>query len=137
MNGPTDHPIILFDGVCGLCNAFVTFLISHDPKAIFRFAPLQSSIGAKLLSENGIPADSLNSVVVVLEGKAFLRSEAVLKGVRRLGGIWSLSSIFLIVPECIRDWVYDYVARNRYKWFGKYESCPLPTPEIRSRFLGD
>lgn len=127
------HPVILFDGVCNLCNASVQFIIKRDPKAIFRFAALQSETGQKLLAEH--PQVSADSVLLADRGKIYQQSTAALKIAGRLSGLWPLFYVFMIVPRPLRDAVYNYIAKNRYRWFGKQESCMLPTVDLKSRFL--
>jgi len=127
--------IILFDGVCNFCNSSVNFIIARDSSGYFRFAPLQSEVGEKLLKENGIDRIETDSVVVVEDGKAFTHSTAALKIARRLDGIWKIFYALIVVPRFIRDAAYKLFARYRYKLFGKKDACMLPTPEIRARFL--
>lgn len=129
------HPILLFDGVCNLCNTFVQFVIERDPKAIFRFAPLQSGIGRKLSEQAGLPLGEMNTVVLYDQGKVYTHSDVALQVVRRLPGLWSLLYGFHLIPKSVRDTIYNWVARNRYRWFGKRASCMVPTPELKSRFL--
>lgn len=129
------HPILLFDGVCNLCNGFVQFVILRDPKAVFRFAPLQSKIGQQLASQAGFPIDELSTVILYDQGTFYTHSDVALEVVRRLPGLWSLLYGLNVIPKSIRDNIYNWVARNRYRWFGKRESCMVPTPEIRARFL--
>ena len=129
------EPIILFDGVCNLCNASVQFVIRHDPQARFKFAALQSATAEKLLQNCAFDRASLDSVILVEDGHVYIESDAALRIARRLGGGWSLLAGFSIVPRPIRDAVYRLIARNRYRWFGKQESCMMPTPDLRARFL--
>ena len=130
-----DHPVILFDGVCNLCNSAVQFIIKRDKKNRFRFAALQSETGQKLLAQYGLPANELNSFILIENDKAYNRSTGALRVLKKFKGLWPLLYGFIIVPKFIRDGVYDWVGRNRYKWFGKKEECMIPTPEVRSRFL--
>jgi predicted DCC family thiol-disulfide oxidoreductase YuxK len=131
----TEHPVLLFDGVCNLCNSSVQFIIERDPNARFRFASLQSEEGQALLSRfENCPAD-LSSVVLVQDEQLYARSEAALRVARQLGGGWSLLYAFIVVPRPIRDAVYDWIARNRYRWFGKKDACMIPSPDLKSRFL--
>ena len=130
-----DQPIILFDGVCNLCNSAVQFIISHDNKNTFMFASLQSEVGQKLLAQYNFPLDELNSFILVENNKAYSRSTGALKVVRKLKGLWPALYGFMIVPKFIRDGVYNWVGKNRYKWFGKKEACMIPTPELKARFL--
>jgi predicted DCC family thiol-disulfide oxidoreductase YuxK len=126
---------MLFDGVCNLCNASVRFVIRRDPGAVFRFASLQSPVGRSLLKEHGLPVDELASIVLIDGDRCYVKSDAALRIARALRRPWPLVGAFLIVPRAIRDHVYEFVARNRYRWFGKQDSCALPTPATASRFL--
>jgi predicted DCC family thiol-disulfide oxidoreductase YuxK len=131
------HPVILFDGVCNLCNGFVQFVIARDPEARFRFASLQSNAAGALLNgriQNGPVPDS---VWLVEDGRIYTQSTAALRVARGLGFPWNLSYGFIIVPKPLRDAVYDWVASNRYAWFGKRDVCMVPTPDLRDRFLDD
>lgn len=128
------HPVVLFDGVCNLCNASVTFLIARDPDAVFRFAPLQSDLGQALVRACGLQGED-SIVLVEEEGRCFVRSDAALRIARRMDGAWPLLSAFLILPRPVRDALYRFIAQNRYRWFGKQDTCRLPTPALRSRFL--
>ncbi|MEE1963483.1 thiol-disulfide oxidoreductase DCC family protein [Allomuricauda taeanensis] len=132
-----NNKIILFDGVCNLCNNSVLFVIKRDKKDLFRYASLQSEIGQQLVRERGIDTSQVDSIILIERGVAyFTKSDAALEIAQDLGGLWKLSSVFSWIPKSIRDVVYDFVARNRYKWFGKKESCMVPTPELRAKFLG-
>jgi len=129
-------PILLFDGVCNLCNAVTQFVIRHDPApGRFRFAALQSDSGQRLLREHGLPTDDINTFIMLERGRAHVRSTAGLHVLRVLGFPWSLLYAFIIVPRPLRDVVYRFIARNRYRWFGKRDACMMPTPEIQARFL--
>lgn len=130
-----DHPIILFDGVCNLCNSSVDFVIDRDPEARFRFASLQGEIGRGLLRQHDVAPEAMDSVVLIEEGRVHTRSTAALRIARRLPFPWPLFSIFFILPALLRDFFYDLIARNRYRWFGRRESCRMPTPELQTRFL--
>ncbi len=127
--------IILFDGVCNFCNGSVNFIIERDVENYFKFAPLQSEIGQKLLDEYKIDKEQTDSVVLIENGKAFVRTTAALRVARKLSGFWSLFYGFIIVPEFIRDFFYKLFAKNRYKMFGKTDACMMPTPEVRARFI--
>ena len=135
------NPIILYDGVCGLCNSLVQFLLKHDKRGRLRFASLQSDFAEKVLRRHGFDAKDLDTVHVVVNydqpGERVLqRSDAVLRAGRELGGFWGASSsVGRIVPRALRDLVYRLVATNRYRVFGKYDTCMLPDPKQRSRFL--
>lgn len=129
------YPIVLFDGLCNFCNAGINFIIKQDKKKIFRFAALQSEAGQKLLEEYNLPKEGFDSVVLIDGGKVYKKSSAGLRVYAMLPWYWRWSQAFWIAPRFIRDGVYDFIARNRYKWFGKKEECMLPTPEVRNRFL--
>jgi predicted DCC family thiol-disulfide oxidoreductase YuxK len=128
-------PVLLFDGVCNLCNASVQFVIDRDPEARFRFAALQSEVGRELAEGCGIDADALASLVLVEDGRCYTRSSAALRVARGLKKPWPLVAAFTVVPRPLRDVVYDFIAERRYRWFGKEEACRIPTPELRARFL--
>lgn len=130
--------IILFDGVCNLCNSSVQFVIKRDKRDIFRFAPLQSDIGKKMIDERGIDTSTVDSIILIEPKIAYYtKSSAAIEIANDLGGIWKLFNVFTyILPVSMRDWVYDFIARNRYKWFGKKESCMIPTPEMTAKFIG-
>ncbi len=130
-----EHPVLLFDGVCNLCNASVQWVLLRDKKGVFRFAALQSEIGQHLLKARGMSGETLDSVVVVSGEQVLTHSDAPLEVVRLLGGGWSLLYVFRWLPRWIRDSIYRYIARNRYRWFGKKESCMLPRQEWKERFL--
>ena len=132
-----DHPVVLFDGVCNLCHGAVQFIVDRDPRGTFQFASLQSERAAALLREHGRnpPEGDPESVVLVEDGRIYEHSTAALRIALRLGGLWSLLYGFVIVPRFVRDAVYRFIARNRYRWFGRTEQCRVPTPELRARFL--
>lgn len=132
----SDGFIILFDGVCGFCNRAVRFVIQHDKRSVYRFAPLQSGVAQSLLAFSQLNITDLSTFVLIEEGKIYTKSTAALKVCRRLNGLWSLMYIFIIIPKKIRDSIYDWVARNRYKLAGK-ESCMIPGAEMQTRFLND
>jgi predicted DCC family thiol-disulfide oxidoreductase YuxK len=125
--------VIFFDGVCNLCNRTVDFLIRRDKKRILRYAPLQGDAAREMLAPDFFEA--LPSVVFLDRTGVYQRSTAVLRAAAKLGGVWSLAKWLLIIPRPIRDSVYNWIGKNRYKWFGKKDSCRLPTPEERSMFL--
>lgn len=127
--------IILFDGVCNLCNRSVNYIIDHDPAERFRFASLQSGVGTALAAEHGFDVSELSSMVLIESGTAYLRSTATLRVYRRLSGPVCLLWPFILVPRPIRDAVYNFVAKRRYRWFGKRDTCRLPTEADRDRFL--
>jgi predicted DCC family thiol-disulfide oxidoreductase YuxK len=126
--------IILFDGVCNLCNHSVQFIIKRDPKGHFKFASLQSEIGQKLVEQYGIPK-GIESIIYIENNKVFIKSSAALRISKKLNGYWGFLMILSILPSSFRDFFYDIIAKNRYKWFGKKESCMLPTTETKKRFL--
>ena len=131
-----EQQIVLFDGVCNLCSGGVQFILKRDRKDLFRFASLQSELGKQLLAERQIDPKTTDSMVLIQPGKAFyLRSEAALIIGKQLPGLWKLLAVFQWIPSSIRDIVYDFMARNRYRWFGKKESCMIPTPELKAKFL--
>jgi len=130
-----NNKIILFDGLCNLCSSAVTFIIKRDKKNVFRFASLQSARGKELLDTFDIDPVKTDSLILISKEKAYLRSSAALRIARGLNGGYPLLSGFLILPEFLRDGIYDFIARNRYNWFGKKESCMIPTPEVKSKFL--
>ncbi|MFA7447501.1 MAG: thiol-disulfide oxidoreductase DCC family protein [Weeksellaceae bacterium] len=127
--------IVLFDGICNLCNSSVQLIIQNDSKNLFQFASLQSEFGQKFLQENNLPDDAFKSIVLIDGEKFYTKSEAVLRIGKELKGIYKVLGIFLWVPKFIRDFVYDYIARNRYKWYGKRNSCWIPTAELKQKFL--
>jgi len=129
------NTVVLFDGVCNLCNSSVDFLIKRDSKRKFRYASLQSDTAQQLLKDANYQGELLGSIVVVADGTIREKSNAVLFLASQLGGIYRLLSIFSIVPKKIRDWIYDRVASNRYRWFGKRDTCRLPTKEEKRLFL--
>ena len=132
---PDTGPVLLFDGVCNLCNGTVQFIIPRDPNRRIRFAPLQSETGRELAARCGISTEDLETLVLV-EGEAcYTRSEAAICVARHLGGVYALAGLLRVVPRPLRDRVYDFVAAHRYQWFGRRESCMVPSPETAGRFL--
>lgn len=129
-------PIVLFDGVCNLCAWAVRFIVERDPKGVFRFASLQSAAGQALMTEHGLDATKLDSFILVEDGRAFSESTAALRVARHLGDAWPIFYAGIILPKFVRDPIYRFIARNRYHWFGKKETCMIPTPELRAKFLG-
>ncbi|AEE20484.1 thiol-disulfide oxidoreductase DCC family protein [Dokdonia sp. 4H-3-7-5] len=127
--------IILFDGVCNLCNGAITFIIQRDKNDVFRYAPLQSEVGKNLAAKHHIDLNKIDSIILVTEDKAYSKSTAALRIAKHLYGGWPLLAVFLILPRFLRNAVYDFIARNRYKWFGKKDACMIPTPELKSKFL--
>ncbi|MCB2081948.1 MAG: DUF393 domain-containing protein [Hyphomicrobiales bacterium] len=130
--------IILFDGVCNLCEWDVRFIIRRDPEAFFFFAPIQSSVGKRLVQKHGFTASDMEETfLLIYEETVLTRSDAVLFILNHLRSLWRVCYIFVILPRSWRDALYDWVARNRYHWFGKKEACMVPTPELNGRFLQD
>ena len=129
------HPVILFDGVCNFCDATVNLIIRHDKQKVFRFAPLQSRAGQKLLSEYNLSTTDFDSFVLIMDGKAYKKTNAALRIYPKLGGRWHLMKLFWIIPRFLRDAGYSLIAKNRYRWFGKKEACMMPSPDVKSRFL--
>lgn len=135
MNKQSTHSIILFDGVCNLCNGAVNFVIKRDPVNVFKFAPLQEKQGALLLKTHAIDIQKLESIVLIENEKVYIKSSAALRITKKLSGLWPLFFVLLIIPSFIRDGIYDIIAKNRYKWFGKKEQCMIPTPGLIEKFL--
>ncbi|THD32519.1 MAG: thiol-disulfide oxidoreductase DCC family protein [Flavobacterium johnsoniae] len=136
MNLPQDKKIILFDGVCNLCDSSIQFIIKHDKKDIFRFVALQSKIGLEIIKHIGIDTSKIDSILLYEPGKAYYyKAQAALKIAKELGGIYTAISWFSILPNFLTNTVYDYIAKNRYKWYGKKEACMIPTPELKAKFL--
>jgi predicted DCC family thiol-disulfide oxidoreductase YuxK len=131
----TGASIIVFDGVCVLCNRSVQFVLSHDREQRFYFATLQSEAGRSLLLEHGLDADDPTSFLLVEDGRADTASDAWIRIVSRFGGGWRLLYLLHLIPRPLRDAVYRWIARNRYRWFGKYDTCMLPSPELARRLL--
>ena len=132
---PTDEPIVLFDGVCNLCNGFVQFLAPRDDEEQFHFASLQSDVGQQLLEAHGLPTEELESIVLVEGDSAYVKSGAVIRIATLLGGVYRLLSPFRYVPRIVRDAIYDIVASNRYRVFGKKDRCEIPEGDVGARFL--
>ena len=135
MNNTENKSIILFDGVCNLCNTLVNFIIKHDKKAYFKFASLQSDAAKEILLQYNSKKINLDSIILIENNAVYEKSTAALKISKNLTGGFKLLYALIIIPKFIRDWVYYFIAENRYKWFGKKESCMIPSPEIKSRFL--
>lgn len=133
---PSDKKIILFDGVCNLCNSSVQYVIQRDKKDEFRFVALQSELGQKIIKHIGIANANIDSIVLYLPGIAYYyKSSAVIEIAKSLQGFFNYGMLFRLLPNAFRDVVYDYIARNRYKWYGKKESCMIPTTELKAKFL--
>ena len=131
----TKHPVVLFDGVCNLCNRSVQLLIRLDSKKVFRFASLQSAFAKKQLAAPNMPTNLPDSIVLILGSQVFFRSDAILRIAWILGGLWRISIVGYLVPRVVRDCLYDTIAAKRYSLFGKRDQCMVPNPELRSRFL--
>jgi predicted DCC family thiol-disulfide oxidoreductase YuxK len=133
---PLGKKIILFDGVCNLCEASIVYVIKHDKKDIFRFVPLQSDLGQRIVKHIGINTNHIDSVILYEPGVAYYyKSSAVVEIAKGLSGIFTWFTLFQILPTVLRDYVYDYVAKNRYKWYGKKQECLVPNKEVVSKFL--
>mgnify|MGYP006093571909 FL=1 len=135
MNKQLTHSIILFDGVCNLCNGAVNFVIKRDPRNVFKFTPLQEKQGILLLKKHAVDSRKLDSIVLIENGNVYIKSSAALRIARKMSNLWPLFFVLLIIPSFIRDGVYDFIAKNRYKWFGKKEQCMIPTPGLKEKFL--
>jgi predicted DCC family thiol-disulfide oxidoreductase YuxK len=132
------YAIVLFDGVCGLCNRSIDFLLRHDRHGALRFAPLQSQAGQALLRQHGLNPAEFSSVVVIDGSQVHRRSDAALHALSRLGAFWgAIAIVARVLPRSGRDAIYDWVAKNRYRWFGRQSSCRIPAPDERQRFLPD
>ena len=127
--------LVLFDGVCNLCNGFVQFVVARDPGGRFQFGALQSASARRVLELHDMPAPIPDAIVLVDDGQLFTRSTAALRIARRLTFPWPLAYAFIAVPRPLRDWIYDLIARHRYRWFGQRAHCMVPTPALRSRFI--
>lgn len=133
---PNNKKVILFDGICNLCNNSVTKVIKYDKKNSFLFAALQSKTGLEITKHLKIDTSKIDSIILYEPGVSYdIKSTAALKVMNNFGGIWQFSQIFWIFPENFRNFIYDYIAKNRYKWFGKKESCMIPTAELKAKFL--
>jgi predicted DCC family thiol-disulfide oxidoreductase YuxK len=135
MDATENKSILLFDGICNLCNGAVQFVIKHDKKENFKFTALQSESGKKLLEKFNLNRIDFDSFVLIQNNQYYIKSTAALRVAKKLEGMITLLYIFIIVPTFIRDGVYSWIAKNRYRWFGKHDSCMIPTPELKSRFL--
>jgi predicted DCC family thiol-disulfide oxidoreductase YuxK len=133
---PRSPSLVLFDGHCNLCSGSVNWIIDRDPAGGFVFASLQSPVGRKTLERFGLNPARTDSIVLVEDGRAYTKSTGALRVARGLRGAWRFLALLMVIPAGIRDWVYDAIARNRYRWFGRTESCRVPTPELEARFLG-
>ncbi|MEM1219640.1 MAG: thiol-disulfide oxidoreductase DCC family protein [Bacteroidota bacterium] len=133
---PAGKSLLLFDGVCNLCNGFVQFTIPRDPNNNFVFASLQSEVGQQVLERMGYKQEELSTVILIEEGQVYTHSSVALRMVRKFRGAWPLLGSLGIIPKPIRDAIYNWVAANRYRWFGKKDACWIPTPDLRERFIG-
>lgn len=133
--GASHQALLLFDGVCNLCNAFVNFVIDHDPEGYFLLGSLQSDAARPYLRAFDVDPGARDTVLLIEGGRLYRRSTAALRVLRRLEAPWPLLYGLMAVPPPLRDWVYDRVASNRYRWFGQRDQCRVPTPELRARFL--
>jgi predicted DCC family thiol-disulfide oxidoreductase YuxK len=133
---PVGKKIILFDGICNLCESSVLFVIKHDKKDIFRFVALQSDLGKEIIAHIGLSVKNIDSVILYEPGVSYnYKSAAAIEIARDLGGFLHFGTVFRIIPTGLRNLLYDYIAKNRYSWYGKKESCLVPTDEIKSKFL--
>ncbi|GGE12659.1 thiol-disulfide oxidoreductase DCC family protein [Psychroflexus salis] len=133
---PEGKMLILFDGVCHFCNDSIRFIMKRDQHNLFYFASLQSQLGQKMTKERGIDTEKVDSIILIDPGNAYyIKSTAALEITKKLTGLWPILSVFLYLPEGFRNWFYDFVAKNRYDWFGKMDACPMPSPEEQDRFL--
>lgn len=130
-------PLIVFDGVCVLCTAWLQFVLKHDPHGEFKFATIQSPAGRRLLRNNGLDPDDPESFLLLADGQPFSDSAAMIRVVSEFGGGWQLIKVLYVVPRPIRDWLYRFIGRHRYRLFGKRDSCVVPDPEIANRFVND
>lgn len=131
----TSKAVILFDGVCNLCNGFVNFVFDRDPEGHFKVGSLQSDAATRHLAPFDEDPEALDTVVLIENGRVYTRSTAALRILRHLSPPWPLLYVFLVVPRPLRDWVYDAIATHRYDWFGKRDQCRVPTPELQDRFI--
>lgn len=132
---PDTESVVLFDGVCNLCNAAVNFIIDRDPEGYFQFAPLQSDVAQTYLNEFADTTSDLDTIVLYEDGETYSRSTAALHIARRLTGPWPLLFAAIVIPRPLRDAVYNWIANHRYDWFGRRDECRMPTPELTDRFL--
>ena len=132
---PPDIQLILFDGVCNFCNTSINFIIDHDPKKRFKFASLQSELGQSILIQFKKNTSNFDSVILLKDNRLYQKSEAAFEIVKHLSGLWRYLSVFSIFPTSLMNFFYDIIAKNRYRIFGKTETCRIPTPELRERFL--
>jgi predicted DCC family thiol-disulfide oxidoreductase YuxK len=131
----TPDAVVIFDGVCNLCAFSVKFILEHEADRTLRFTPLQSPAGARLMRKFGFDAGDAKTFVLIAGGKPYVRSDAAIGVSRYLAGAWKVLGVINVIPRPIRDWAYDFIARNRYRWFGRSDTCMVPTPELRARFI--
>jgi len=129
------QPLLLFDGICNLCNTSINYIIKRDKRQLFKFASLQSDAAKQVLLQFNEKKYSIDSIILIYNNSIYYKSSAILKLLSIMGGIYSVSAIGYIIPKKLRDKLYDYIAKNRYKWFGKRESCMLPTTDLEQRFI--
>jgi predicted DCC family thiol-disulfide oxidoreductase YuxK len=129
--------LVIFDGVCNFCTKFVQFVLRHESDHVLLFAPMQSTTGSRIMRELGIDPSDTETFVVISGGEAFTRSDAAIRLTGHLRGGWNVLRIFAVLPRPVRDWAYGVVARNRYRWFGRYDQCMVPSAAIRDRFITD
>lgn len=132
---PSHDHLLLFDGVCHLCDASVRFIVKRDPAGRIKFAPIQSALGSGLYAQHGLDPEAPNAMLFLTPRGAFKASDAALEIARTLGGVWKLALVFKPLPRVLRDAAYDFIARNRYRWFGKDAACMMPTAELKARML--
>lgn len=132
---PSRDHLLLFDGICHLCDASVRFIVKRDPQGKIKFAPIQSPLGSQLYAQHGLDPTAPNAMLFITPRGSFKASDAALEIARTLGGGWKLALIFKLLPRALRDAAYYFIARNRYRWFGKDESCMMPTAELKARML--
>ena len=132
----SDAPVLVFDGVCVLCSRWVQFIVRHDRDARIRLAPMQSDAGRALLAKFGLDPDDPLSLLYVVDGRGYQDSDAILRVLASFGGAWRASALLRVIPRFVRDRSYRWLARNRYRWFGRTDQCLVPTPEQAGRFLG-
>jgi predicted DCC family thiol-disulfide oxidoreductase YuxK len=130
-----ENDVVIFDGVCNLCAHSVKFILDHESEPKLRFVPLQSTAGSRMMRELGFSPEDAKTFVLLADGRPHVKSDAAIRVARYLRGAWKMLALIRVVPRPIRDWGYDIVARNRYRWFGRTESCMVPTPELRARFI--
>lgn len=132
---PSRDHLLLFDGICHLCDSSVRFIVKRDFQAKIKFAPIQSPLGSQLYAQHGLDPAAPSAMLFLTPRGAFKASDAGLEIARTLGGVWKLALVFKLLPRALRDAAYYFIARNRYRWFGKDESCMMPTPELKARML--